>query len=75
MNAHRFIFDSRNDAADERLEILNDREGVWRCRTIFNCTEALDPTGQFLYSPQPREWSYAKWIRQIAAAVGEPGYD
>jgi succinate dehydrogenase / fumarate reductase iron-sulfur subunit len=19
---------------------LNDREGVWRCRTIFNCTEA-----------------------------------
>jgi succinate dehydrogenase / fumarate reductase iron-sulfur subunit len=25
---------------DERLDILNDREGVWRCRTIFNCTEA-----------------------------------
>jgi succinate dehydrogenase/fumarate reductase-like Fe-S protein len=29
-----------DDSADERLEILNDREGVWRCRTIFNCTEA-----------------------------------
>ena len=27
-------------AAEERLEILNDREGVWRCRTTFNCTEA-----------------------------------
>jgi Fe-S oxidoreductase len=26
--------------ADERLEILNDRESVWRCGTIFNCTEA-----------------------------------
>jgi len=25
VNAHRFIFDSRDDAADERLEILNDR--------------------------------------------------
>ena len=27
-------------AAAERLEILSDRNGVWRCRTIFNCSEA-----------------------------------
>ena len=27
-------------AAEERLEILADRDGVWRCRTIFNCTDA-----------------------------------
>ena len=40
VNAHRFIFDSRDQGAEERLEILNDREGVWRCRTTFNCTEA-----------------------------------
>ncbi len=40
VNAHRFIFDSRDDAAEERLEILADRDGVWRCRTIFNCVEA-----------------------------------
>jgi succinate dehydrogenase / fumarate reductase iron-sulfur subunit len=40
VNAHRFIFDSRDQGTDERLEILNDREGVWRCRTTFNCTEA-----------------------------------
>ena len=40
VNAHRFIFDSRDDAAHDRLEILNEREGVWRCRTTFNCTEA-----------------------------------
>jgi succinate dehydrogenase / fumarate reductase iron-sulfur subunit len=40
VNAHRFIFDSRDDAAKERLEILNDKEGVWRCRTTFNCTDA-----------------------------------
>jgi succinate dehydrogenase / fumarate reductase iron-sulfur subunit len=38
--AHRFIFDSRDAGAEERLEILNDREGVWRCRTTFNCTDA-----------------------------------
>ena len=40
VNAHRFIFDSRDDASKERLEILNDKEGVWRCRTTFNCTDA-----------------------------------
>ena len=40
VNAHRFIFDSRDDHADERLEILADKDGVWRCRTIFNCVDA-----------------------------------
>jgi succinate dehydrogenase / fumarate reductase iron-sulfur subunit len=40
VNAHRFIFDSRDDGAAQRLEVLNDKEGVWRCRTTFNCTEA-----------------------------------
>ncbi len=40
VNAHRFIFDSRDTAGDERLEILADADGVWRCRTIFNCTDA-----------------------------------
>ena len=40
VNAHRFIFDSRDDAGDVRLDILNDKEGVWRCRTTFNCTDA-----------------------------------
>ena len=40
VNAHRFIYDSRDKAAAERLEILNDAEGVWRCRTVFNCTSA-----------------------------------
>ena len=40
VQAHRFIFDSRDLGADERLTILNGRDGVWRCRTIFNCTLA-----------------------------------
>jgi succinate dehydrogenase / fumarate reductase iron-sulfur subunit len=40
VNAHRFIFDSRDQGATERLNILSDRLGVWRCRTVFNCTEA-----------------------------------
>jgi succinate dehydrogenase / fumarate reductase, iron-sulfur subunit len=40
VNAHRFVFDSRDRARAERLAILNDRYGVWRCRTVGNCTEA-----------------------------------
>ncbi|MBK6768452.1 MAG: succinate dehydrogenase iron-sulfur subunit [Ardenticatenales bacterium] len=40
VQAHRFMFDSRDRGAAERLEVLNDGDGVWRCRTIFNCTEA-----------------------------------
>jgi succinate dehydrogenase / fumarate reductase iron-sulfur subunit len=39
VNAHRFIFDSRDHGAAERLAILSDRLGATRCRTVFNCTE------------------------------------
>ena len=40
VQSHRFLFDSRDAAAAERLAILGDRDGVWRCRTIYNCTDA-----------------------------------
>jgi succinate dehydrogenase / fumarate reductase iron-sulfur subunit len=40
VQAHRFIFDDRDHAAAERLKVLNEQFGVWRCRTAFNCTEA-----------------------------------
>src|SRR2546422_3620781 len=36
----RSIFDSRDEGREERLEILNSSDGVWRCRTIFNCVDA-----------------------------------
>jgi succinate dehydrogenase / fumarate reductase iron-sulfur subunit len=49
VQAHRFIFDSRDRGGEDRLNILNDREGVWRCRTVFNCVDAcprdIDVTG------------------------------
>jgi succinate dehydrogenase / fumarate reductase, iron-sulfur subunit len=40
VTAHRFIYDSRDQAGDERMKILSDKSGVFRCRTTFNCTEA-----------------------------------
>ena len=58
VNAHRFIFDSRDQGAEERLEILNDREGVWRCRTTFNCTEAC-----------PRGIEVTKAIQEVKRAL------
>ena len=40
VNAHRFIFDSRDEAGAERLHELDQRFGTWACRTAFNCTDA-----------------------------------
>jgi succinate dehydrogenase / fumarate reductase iron-sulfur subunit len=58
VNAHRFIFDSRDQGAQERLEILSDAEGVWRCRTTFNCTEAC-----------PRGIQVTKAIQEVKRAL------
>jgi len=40
VNAHRFIFDSRDRGGRERLEILSQEGGAFKCRTAFNCTAA-----------------------------------
>jgi succinate dehydrogenase / fumarate reductase iron-sulfur subunit len=40
VNAHRFIFDSRDRGAPRRLEILSSKNGAYKCRTVFNCTAA-----------------------------------
>ena len=40
VNAHRFLFDDRDAGQEARLQVLNQSDGVWRCRTIFNCVEA-----------------------------------
>ncbi|HEX3778076.1 MAG TPA: succinate dehydrogenase iron-sulfur subunit [Pseudonocardiaceae bacterium] len=58
VNAHRFIFDSRDEGAEERLDILNDVEGVWRCRTTFNCTDAC-----------PRGIQVTKAIQEVKRAL------
>ena len=40
VNAHRFLFDDRDAGQEARLQVLNQSDGVWRCRTIFKCVEA-----------------------------------
>ena len=56
--ANRFIFDSRDAGSEQRLEILNEKEGVWRCRTTFNCTEAC-----------PRGIEVTKAIQEVKRAL------
>ena len=58
VNAHRFIYDSRDTAGAERLAILNKQFGVWRCRTAFNCTEAC-----------PREIQITKAIAEVKQSL------
>ncbi|CAN5637727.1 succinate dehydrogenase iron-sulfur subunit [soil metagenome] len=58
VNAHRFIFDSRDQGGAQRLQILNTKSGVWRCRTIFNCTEAC-----------PRDIEITKAIEEVKRAL------
>jgi succinate dehydrogenase / fumarate reductase iron-sulfur subunit len=40
LKAYRFVNDTRDHAADERLDIIDTPDGIWRCHTIFNCIEA-----------------------------------
>ncbi len=56
--AHRFIFDSRDRAGAERLSLLNDMFGVYRCHTIFNCTDAC-----------PREIQVTRAIGEVKRAI------
>lgn len=58
VNAHRFIFDSRDRAGGERLKVLAGQFGVYRCHTIFNCTEAC-----------PREIQVTKAIGEVKRAI------
>ncbi len=48
INAARFVFDTRDQGSDERLDVVNSVHGVWRCHTILNCISAcpkeLNPT-------------------------------
>lgn len=58
VNAHRFIYDSRDRGAARRLKVLGSPDGVWRCRTVFNCTLAC-----------PREIKITKAIADVKNTI------
>ncbi len=64
VQAHRFIYDSRDRAGAERLKVLNDRMGVWRCHDIYNCTDAC-----------PREIEVTKALGELKMAIATGSID
>ena len=58
VTAHRFIFDSRDEAASERMHIIAETDGLARCHTAYNCTLAC-----------PREIPITKAIGELKMAT------
>ncbi|MBE7433427.1 MAG: succinate dehydrogenase iron-sulfur subunit [Anaerolineales bacterium] len=58
VTAHRFIFDSRDEGASQRLRILAETDGIARCHTAYSCTEAC-----------PREIQVTKAIGEVKMAI------
>jgi len=58
VTAHRFVFDSRDEAASERLNVLSETNGVARCHTVGNCTDAC-----------PRDIQITKAIGELKMAM------
>ncbi|MBI3173424.1 MAG: succinate dehydrogenase iron-sulfur subunit [Chloroflexi bacterium] len=56
--AHRFVFDSRDEAADKRMHVITETDGIARCHTVFNCTMAC-----------PREIEITKAIGELKMAM------
>ena len=64
VNAHRFLTDSRDHAHEERLQIMADANGVWRCRTVFNCVEAC-----------PRDIKITRAILEVTSEIQQHAGD
>ena len=62
VQAHRFIFDTRDEGNAERIEVLAAPDGVWRCRTIFTCTPAC-----------PRDIEVTRAIGEVKLAIQRNG--
>jgi succinate dehydrogenase / fumarate reductase iron-sulfur subunit len=58
VNAHRFIYDTRDRSGRERLAILSEKSGVFRCKTTFNCTDAC-----------PRGIKVTKAIQEVKRSI------
>ena len=62
LKAERFLRDSRDSIKDERLKIVDDLHGVWRCHSIFSCQEVC-----------PKELSPAEAIAKIKKRILKKG--
>ncbi len=58
LQAYRWIADSRDEATDERLDMLEDHTRLFACHTILNCTDVC-----------PKELNPAKAIAELKKAL------
>lgn len=58
LKTERFLSDSRDSIEDERLRIVDELHGVWRCHSIFSCQEVC-----------PKELSPAEAIAKIKKRI------
>lgn len=58
LRAYRYIYDTRDEGADIRMDILDTPDGIWRCHTIFNCIEAC-----------PKEINITQHISQLKKKI------
>jgi succinate dehydrogenase / fumarate reductase iron-sulfur subunit len=54
LKAYRYTFDSRDDGAEERLDVVDSPDGLWKCYTIFNCNEAC-----------PKDIDITRWLSAL----------
>jgi len=60
VRAFRYLFDSRDEGAEERIALLDKKDGAWGCQTLWKCTEVC-----------PKEIPITKQIGQIKRRIYE----
>jgi succinate dehydrogenase / fumarate reductase iron-sulfur subunit len=58
VRAFRYLFDSRDEGKDERIALLDHKDGAWGCQTLWKCTEVC-----------PKEIPITKQIAQIKRGI------
>jgi len=58
VRAFRYLFDSRDEASEERIALLDHKNGAWGCQTLWKCTEVC-----------PKEIPVTKEIGQIKKRI------
>ncbi len=54
LKAFRYTFDTRDTGSDQRMPIVDSKEGLWKCYTIFNCVQAC-----------PKEIDITRWLSAL----------
>lgn len=60
VRAFRYLFDSRDEASEERMALLDHKNRAWGCQTLWKCTEVC-----------PKEIPVTKQIGQIKKRIYE----